>query len=228
MTKGQRRALQELWPRFGVAHDRVIDPEMLFGSGTRCTLEIGFGNGDALLTMAAREPENGFLGIEVHRPGIGRLLLELDRRGIENVRVICADAMQVITDCLPDNSLDRVLLFFPDPWHKQRHHKRRLVQPPFIAAVAARLKPGGILHMATDWQDYAEHMLAVTGACAAFRNCAGEGRYSPRPDYRPVTRFEQRGRRLGHGVRDLLFERVDDVKGQTTNDHGSTRNNTEK
>jgi tRNA (guanine-N7-)-methyltransferase len=136
--------------------------------------------------------------------------------------------MQVITDCLPDNSLDRVLLFFPDPWHKQRHHKRRLVQPPFIAAVAARLKPGGILHMATDWQDYAEHMLAVTGACAAFRNCAGEGRYSPRPDYRPVTRFEQRGRRLGHGVRDLLFERVDDVKGQTTNDHGSTRNNTEK
>jgi tRNA (guanine-N7-)-methyltransferase len=208
MTKGQRRALQELWPRFGLEHDTVIDPDAVFGLNAPCTLEIGFGNGDALLAMATREPGTGFLGIEVHRPGIGRLLLELDRRGIENIRVICADAMPVLIDCLPDHCLDRVLLFFPDPWHKQRHHKRRLVQPPFIEAVAAKLKPGGILHMATDWGSYAEHMLAVTETSAAFRNCAGDGGFSPRPDYRPVTRFERRGRRLGHDVRDLLFERL--------------------
>lgn len=207
MTKGQRRALRELWPRFGLAHDAIIDPATLFGRGVPCTLEIGFGNGDALLSMAAREPGTGFLGIEVHRPGVGRLLLELERRGIENVRVICADAMTVLSDRLPEHCLDRVLLFFPDPWHKRRHHKRRLVQPPFIAAVAAVLKPGGILHLATDWQDYAEHMLAVTGASDVFRNCAQDGGFSPRPDYRPLTRFEQRGRRLGHGVWDLLFER---------------------
>lgn len=208
MTKGQRRALQELWPRFGLAHDAAIDPLTVFGYGVPLTLEIGFGNGDALLAMAEREPGTGFLGIEVHRPGVGRLLLELDRRGIENVRVICADAMPVLFDCLPDHCLDRVLLFFPDPWHKQRHHKRRLVQPPFIEAVAAKLKPGGILHMATDWRDYAEHMLAITQASAAFGNCAAVGGFSPRPDYRPVTRFERRGRRLGHDVRDLLFERL--------------------
>ncbi|MGD8312465.1 MAG: tRNA (guanosine(46)-N7)-methyltransferase TrmB [Gammaproteobacteria bacterium] len=208
MTKGQRRALQELWPRFGLAQEGLIDPAALFGREAPCTLEIGFGNGEALLAMAAHEPGTGFLGIEVHRPGIGRLLLELDRRGIGNVRVICADAMQVLNDCLPDRSLDRVLLFFPDPWHKLRHHKRRLVQAPFVGAVAEKLKRGGILHLATDWRDYAQHMLAAMENSAAFRNCAGEGRYSPRPDYRPVTRFEQRGRRLGHGVWDLVFERL--------------------
>jgi tRNA (guanine-N7-)-methyltransferase len=139
---------------------------------------------------------------------VGHLLLELERRNLGNVRVICDDAVVVIRECLPERSLDRVLLFFPDPWPKKRHHKRRIVQPAFVEMIAGKLRPGGILHMATDWEAYAEHMLEVLSASPAFRNRAGAGRYSPRPEYRPVTKFERRGQRLGHGVRDLLFERI--------------------
>jgi tRNA (guanine-N7-)-methyltransferase len=159
--------------------------------------------------MAENAPECDFIGIEVHRPGIGRLLLELESRGLVNVRIFREDAVQVLRDSIPDSSLNRLLLFFPDPWHKKRHHKRRIVQPAFLELVARKLMPGGILHMATDWENYAEHMLALGDASLAFRNCAGTGRYSARPDYRPVTKFEQRGQRLGHGVWDLLFERVE-------------------
>jgi tRNA (guanine-N7-)-methyltransferase len=157
--------------------------------------------------MAASEPQTDFIGIEVHRPGVGRLLHELESHALDNVRVIREDAVPVLRNCLPDNSLDRLLLFFPDPWHKKRHHKRRIVQTEFIELLAKKIKPGGILHMATDWENYAEQMLEVAGKSKAFRNCAGAGNFSVRPAYRPTTKFELRGQRLGHGVWDILFER---------------------
>jgi tRNA (guanine-N7-)-methyltransferase len=208
MTRSQQRALDELLPVFGLPADRPVDAAAVFGRHAPLTLEIGFGNGESLATMAEQDPAGDFIGIEVHRPGVGHLLLELERRNLGNVRVICDDAAVVIRECLPERSLDRVLLFFPDPWPKKRHHKRRLVQPAFVEMIAGKLRPGGILHMATDWEAYAEHMLEVLSASPAFHNRAGAGRYSPRPEYRPVTKFERRGQRLGHGVRDLLFERI--------------------
>ena len=223
LTRGQQRALDELWPRFGVdtpgvevleADRRALSPppldlDALFGRATPGdrVLEIGFGMGHSLAEMAAMHPDNDYLGIEVHRPGVGTLLRLLGEQGIDNVRVICDDAVQVLRHHLPDASLDRVQLYFPDPWHKKRHHKRRIVTPAFTELVAQKLKPGGIFHLATDWQDYAEQMLAVMEAAPAYRNLAGPGEYSPRPDWRPLTKFERRGQRLGHGVWDLLFER---------------------
>ena len=209
ITAGQQRALVELWPRLGLKTGTRLDLDAVFGRRAPRTLEIGFGNGAALAAMAENRPDCDFIGIEVHRPGVGRLLLELENHKLENVRIFREDAIQVLKECIPDNSLDRLLLFFPDPWHKKRHHKRRIVQPAFLELVARKLVPNGILHMATDWENYAEHMLAVAGASTAFRNCAGSGCFSPRPDYRPVTRFEQRGQRLGHSVWDLLFERME-------------------
>ena len=155
LTRGQQQALQELWPRFGLETSTRLDLDRIFGRSAPRTLEIGFGNGDTLLTMAAGEPQTDFLGIEVHRPGVGRLLHELESRALDNVRVIREDAVPVLGNCLPDNSLDRLLLFFPDPWHKKRHHKRRIVQADFIELLAKKIKPGGILHMATDWENYA-------------------------------------------------------------------------
>ncbi len=208
ITAGQRRALQDLWPRYGLEADSVLDMATIFGRRALCTLEIGFGNGDALATMAEQQPECDFIGIEVHRPGIGRLLQQLETCKLDNVRVMREDAVQVLKSCIPDNSLDRVLLFFPDPWHKKRHHKRRIVQAGFIELLARKIRRGGCLHMATDWEDYAVHMLEVMEQSPAFHNCAGTGNFSPRPDYRPVTKFEQRGQRLGHGVWDLVFQRV--------------------
>jgi len=208
ITPAQQRALQKLWPHFGLEARGQLDLDACFGRSAPRTLEIGFGNGHSLAEMAENAPELDFIGIEVHRPGVGRLLLELESRGLTNVRVICADAVDLLGKCLPDASLDRVLLFFPDPWPKKRHHKRRILQPMFIDLVGAKLKPGGTFHMATDWENYAEQMLEAMTQSALFTNCATSGGYSPRPAYRPVTKFEQRGRRLGHGVWDLVFERV--------------------
>jgi tRNA (guanine-N7-)-methyltransferase len=208
ITSAQRDALEVLWPQYGLHADRQLEPEKIFGRKAPLTLEIGFGNGAALALMAAADPAMDFIGIEVHRPGIGRLLLELEKQGIGNIRIYREDAVQIMQHCLPPACLDRLLLFFPDPWHKKRHHKRRIVQPEFIESAASLLRPGGILHMATDWEDYAAQMLEVTQRSGAFRNCGGSDNYSPRPDYRPVTRFELRGLKLGHGVRDLLFERI--------------------
>jgi len=208
ITRAQEQALTRLWPRYGLEADACLDFDACFRRHAPRTLEIGFGNGDTLAGMAEQELAMDFIGIEVHRPGIGHLLLELERRELDNVRVICADAVQVLKNCLPDASLDRVLLFFPDPWPKKRHHKRRIVQPDFVDLLARKLQAGGILHMATDWEDYAEHMLQVMAGTASFQNCAGPGNTSPRPAYRPVTKFEQRGLRLGHRVSDLLFERI--------------------
>jgi tRNA (guanine-N7-)-methyltransferase len=208
LTKGQQRALTELWPRYGIDNDgTVLDLPALFGRDNPKVLEIGFGNGTSLAQMAAAFPDNDYLGIEVHRPGVGALLLLMEEQGLSNIRVLCADAVEVIRQRLPDAALDRVQLFFPDPWHKTRHHKRRIVQPDFVALIARKLKPGGVFHLATDWEDYARQMLAVMTAAAEFRNQAGDGQYAPRPETRPLTKFEQRGQRLGHGVWDLLFER---------------------
>jgi tRNA (guanine-N7-)-methyltransferase len=209
LTTGQARALADVWPRYGIADtDAPLDLRAVFGRSAPTVLEIGFGNGESLVQMAAAAPQKNFLGIEVHRPGVGNLLLQLEQRGLDNVRVMQRDAVEVLNLNIPDNVLDAVHLFFPDPWPKKRHHKRRIVQPEFVSLVARRLRPGGVFHMATDWQDYAEHMMAVMSASPAFENCAGPGAWSSRPDDRPETRFERRGQRLGHGVWDLLFRKT--------------------
>lgn len=209
MTPAQRAALDRLWPRYGLEPVGLLDLDALFGRRVPRTLEIGFGNGASLLAMAQAQPEQDFLGIEVHRPGVGRVLQEIDAHGLTNVRVICRDAVEVLERHLPDASLDRVLVFFPDPWPKKRHHKRRLIQPAFGALIARKLRVGGHFHLATDWEDYARHMMEVLEQAPGLANTAGAGRYAARPDYRTVTRFEARGARLGHGVWDLVYRRVE-------------------
>ena len=208
MTPSQTRALDKLWPRFGIEPSETrIDFEAVFGRNAPVTLEIGFGNGESLAAMAATAPERDFLGIEVHRPGVGHLLLAIERQQLTNLRVMCADATEVLERQIRDNSLDRVQLFFPDPWQKKRHHKRRILQLPFIALIHNKLQPGGLLHMATDWRDYAQHMLSEMEARPGFTNLAGKGQFSPRPEWRPLTKFERRGQRLGHGIWDLLYRK---------------------
>ena len=207
ITQSQQRALDNLLPRFGVPLEGLLDLDAVFGRQAPRTLEIGFGNGASLAKMACVAPEQDFLGIEVHRPGVGHLLLEIERYMLGNVRVICADAVEILEQHIAAASLDRVLLFFPDPWPKTRHHKRRILQPAFVALIHDRLKPGGVFHMATDWQPYAEQMLGVMEVAPGFRNSAGRGEYAPKPEYRPETKFERRGLRLGHGVWDLVYVR---------------------
>ena len=207
-TDAQRRAFAALLPRYGVPEgDAVVDPAALFGRSAAVHLEIGFGNGATLAAMAAAHPENNYLGIEVHRPGVGTLLRRIEMDGLANIRVACADAVETLHR-IPDAALDAVYIFFPDPWPKKRHHKRRLVQPAFLALVQRKLKPGGVLALATDWEEYAQHMLAMLSASGGFENLAGPGRFAPRAAGRPETRFEQRGRQLGHRVRDLAFRRA--------------------
>ncbi|MBV8496384.1 MAG: tRNA (guanosine(46)-N7)-methyltransferase TrmB [Gammaproteobacteria bacterium] len=208
ITAAQQRALAELWPRFGAA----FAPEPLaagefFGRDAPRTLEIGFGNGENLLALAAAAPERDFLGVEVHRPGVGRLLLGLEAGGLGNVRVICHDVVEVLARQIAPGWLAEILILFPDPWPKKRHHKRRLVQPAFAELAASRLAQGGVLRIATDWQPYALEMLATLGAVAALRNLAADGRFVPRPAERAPTRFERRGEALGHEVWDLAFAR---------------------
>ena len=208
-TPAQQRALERLWPRYGLAPTGAPrDFAALFGRRAPLVVEIGFGNGEALRHAAAHEPDRDFIGIEVHQPGVGRLLNALEQAGLENVRVYNHDAVEVLRDEVADGSLDEVRIWFPDPWHKKRHHKRRLLQAPFVDLVARKLRVGGLLHLATDWQDYALHMGEVMDADARFRNRAGPGGSSPRPPWRPETHFEARGLRLGHGVWDLLHDRV--------------------
>jgi tRNA (guanine-N7-)-methyltransferase len=188
--------------------DGLLDFSVIFGRNAPLVLEIGFGNGESLVALAAAHPAQDHLGLEVHPPGVGHLLLRCDTERLRNVRVICDDAVQVLQRRVPDASLDQVLLYFPDPWPKKRHHKRRIVQPEFIALLARKLKSGGVLRMASDWQPYAEHMLATVGGCDLLRNESATGDYVVRPDSRPPTRFERRGQRLGHGVWDLAFRRI--------------------
>jgi tRNA (guanine-N7-)-methyltransferase len=211
MTEAQRRALTELLPRYGIAAEGEgpLDFATIFGRRAPVALEIGFGAGEALAAMARAQPERDFLGIEVYRPGVGRLLQRLAAENLHNVRVMIADAKEVLSARIPDESLAAVYLFFPDPWPKKRHHKRRLVQPDFAALLCRRLAPRGLIHAATDWEDYAAQMLEVFSRTPGLENAAGPGRcYAERPPERPLTRFERRGQALGHRVYDLLFRKV--------------------
>jgi tRNA (guanine-N7-)-methyltransferase len=209
ITAAQQRALAELWPRYGVEFEHGwLDLDRLYGRHAPRTLEIGFGNGEHLLERALSAPERDFLGVEVHRPGVGHLLLAAAKASVPNLRVIAHDAVDVLHWQLPPASLDELQLLFPDPWPKERHHKRRIVQPAFAELVASRLQPGGRWHLATDWEPYALHMLQVLSACKALRNCAAEGGYVETVMARSATRFERRGERLGHQVRELLYVRA--------------------
>ena len=210
MTVGQTRALEELWPKYGVEFSaEPLSLDSLFGRAAPCTLEIGFGNGEHLAALAAAHPERDYFGIEVHRPGVGHLLLLASLNNLTNVRASSHDAVEVLRDQVPPASLDEVLVLFPDPWHKKRHHKRRLIQPPFVELIASRLRQGGVLRLATDWKEYALQMLEVLSAAKTlFINLSPTGDWMPRPEERAPTRFEKRGARLGHGVWDLAFIRL--------------------
>ncbi len=208
VTKAQEEALTNLWPVFGIEpSDTPLDFPTLFGRVAPVTLEIGFGNGDSLAQMAAAAPERDFIGIEVHTPGVGHLLKLIGDMGLQNVRVMNTDAVEILRQRIPAHSLDRVQLFFPDPWHKKKHHKRRIVQLPFVSLLASRLQTGGVFHMVTDWENYAEYMAEVMQTSPDFVNLAPQPPYSPRPDTRPLTKFENRGLKLGHGVWDLLYQK---------------------
>lgn len=209
LTRGQQRALETLWPVYGLERaDGVLDPEKVFGRKAPLVLEIGYGMGQSLLAMAAAEPDRDFVGIEVHRPGVGALLMGIEEQGLTNLRSYCDDAVEILAECIPDNSLSRLQLYFPDPWPKKKHHKRRIVQPAFAALVHGKLESGGVLHMATDWSDYAGHMREVMEAAPGWQNEAGPGAFAERPAWRPGTKFERRGEGLGHGVWDLIYRKT--------------------
>jgi tRNA (guanine-N7-)-methyltransferase len=207
VSNAQQRACVDLLPRYGIPfREAHLDLDAEFARPAPKLLEIGFGMGETTATIAAAHPENDYLGIEVHTPGVGSLLKLIAERGLGNVRVIQHDAVEVLENMIRPASLDGVHIFFPDPWPKLRHHKRRLIQPPFVALLSERLRPGGYLHVATDWAHYAEQVLAVLAAESRLENTVLG--YAPRPDYRPLTKFEQRGLRLGHAVHDIIFRRV--------------------
>lgn len=206
LSPAQARAIDTLGPRFCLPYDKSpLDLASVFGRNAPVILEIGFGMGGTTAAIASGMPDKNFLGVEVHTPGVGSLLKLMGEQGLENLRLIQHDAVEVLTHMIAPQSLAGVHIFFPDPWHKARHNKRRLIQPAFVQLLTSRMASGAILHCATDWQDYAEQMLAVLGAEPLLRNTA-DG-YAPRPAYRPVTKFEERGVRLGHGVWDLVFKK---------------------
>jgi tRNA (guanine-N7-)-methyltransferase len=206
VTAAQERALVELWPSFGVDFDgRPLDLDALFRRRAPRCLEIGFGAGEVIGALAKAHPETDHVGIEVHRAGVGRLLMHAQEEALANVRIICHDAVEVLASSIADEAFDSILIFFPDPWHKKRHHKRRLIDTPFMSTLAAKLKTGGVLRLATDWQAYAEQMLSVGNACDRLQSLSADNAYVERPDFRPATRFERRGARLGHGVWDLAY-----------------------
>ena len=221
-TSAQLRAIDEGWPKFGVPAAAVgpagaegqapatalLDFASLFGRAAPVTLEIGFGDGEQLATLAALHPDRDYLGAEVHEPGVGHLLLRVEALGLTNVRVARHDAVELLRHQIAPGSLDEVLVYFPDPWHKKRHHKRRLVQGAFVSLLVERLREGGVLRLATDWEPYAHHMLEVLAAEPRLRNLAADGTFIPRPPERPVTKFERRGHRLGHGTWDLAFCKI--------------------
>lgn len=206
VSPAQQRAVNTLLPRYGISYaTQPLDLDVAFGRTAPKILEIGFGMGDSTATIAQVHPEIDYLALEVHTPGVGNLLNLIETKQLKNIRIMQHDAVEVLRDMIADNTLDGVHIFFPDPWHKARHNKRRLIQAPFVARLMHKLKPGAYLHVATDWQDYAEQVLRVLGAEPLLENTAAD--YAPRPNYRPLTKFEQRGLRLGHGVWDLVFQR---------------------
>lgn len=208
LTKGQAAAIEKCWPTMGLEHQNgMLDLAQVFGNDNDVVLEIGFGMGKSLVEMAKAAPELNFIGVEVHKPGVGACIALAIEAGVENLKVYEHDAIEVLADCIPENSLTTVQLFFPDPWHKKKHHKRRIVQADFVDAIRAKLKVGGVFHMATDWENYAECMLADMQTAPGYTNLSATNDYVPRPDSRPLTKFENRGQRLGHGVWDLQFSK---------------------
>lgn len=208
MTNAQSQAMETLWPIYGIDwQEQIVDWNKSFGRNAEMVVEIGFGNGDALAHMAALETERNFVGIEVHPPGVGSALQKIEKHGSQNVRLVSVDAIDVLEKMFADDTLSELRLYFPDPWPKKKHHKRRIVQPEFLDLLAKKLSVGGRVHMATDWQEYAEHMLDVCQAHPAFSNLSASNSYIERPNWRPETHFERRGLRLGHGVWDLIFVR---------------------
>lgn len=209
LTTAQQHALDELWPHYGIEPgETVLDFDDHFGRSADVIVEIGFGNGESTWQMARAEPEKNFVGIEVHLPGVGQLLMALDEHSIENVRIACEDAVPFLQKRIATGSLAGVRIYFADPWPKKRHHKRRIIQPEFVQELARCLAKDGILHLATDWQPYAEHVLEVMRSNTEFSNLSASGDYCERPDWRPYTKYEKRGQRLGHEVRDLLYQRI--------------------
>jgi len=207
LTPSQDRAMTDLWPKYGLSPTHTLNLMQVFNRQADTVLEIGFGNGDSLADMAEAHPDLNYIGIEVHTPGVGHLLLEIEKRGLNNIRIYRHDAVEVLRDCIDDKTLSKVQLFFPDPWHKKRHHKRRIVQNKFANLVHQKIIETGIWHIATDWEDYANHCLDVLEPFDGFTNIAGEALFVPRPEDRPITKFEKRGHRLGHGVWDLMYQR---------------------
>ena len=206
-TTGQAKAFEDLGPRFLLQYQQApLDAAAAYGRDGKLILEIGFGMGEATAHIARVRPDDNFLCCEVHEPGVGALLKRIGEQGLTNIRILQHDAVEVIDHMLPEDSLDGVHIFFPDPWHKKKHNKRRLIQPPLVAKLAARLKPGGYLHCATDWEPYAQQMLQVLSAEPRLQNTAEA--FAPQPDYRPLTKFENRGLRLGHGVWDVVFTKL--------------------
>jgi tRNA (guanine-N7-)-methyltransferase len=209
MTPAQQRAFDDYWSRFGIDYAGAPqDLDALFGRHAARVLEIGFGNGEALAWASEHDPARDFIGVEVHGPGVGRLMNALAARDARNVRVYRHDVVEVLAHDIPPGALGEVRIWFPDPWPKLRHHKRRLIQPEFVALLASRVAPQGLLHLATDWREYADHMLAVLEAAPDWRNATGPGAYAEKPAWRIETRFERRGLNLGHGVWDLLYRKV--------------------
>ena len=210
LTNGQAKALEQFWDVMGLSHSQgMINAEALFENTNPVVLEIGFGMGKSLVEMAKNAPELNFIGIEVHRPGVGACIGLAQEEGVKNLKVYEHDAIEILADCIPDASLTTVQLFFPDPWHKKKHHKRRIVQPEFVETIRQKLKVGGVFHMATDWENYAECMLDDMNSAPGYKNLSETNDYVPRPDSRPLTKFENRGQRLGHGVWDIQFLRID-------------------
>ena len=207
MTASQKQALAEYWPVYGLeVAEGQIDPQKTFGRKAPLVLEIGFGMGDSLIAMCRAHPEQEYIGVEVHAPGVGNILKLAGAEDLTNLRIYKADAKDVLQSCIADASLTRIQIFFPDPWHKKKHHKRRLIQPDFVQDLRNKLAPGGILHLATDWEPYAMHMMEVLSSAEGFTNCCGDRSWAAEHD-RPLTKFEKRGQKLGHGVWDLLFVR---------------------
>lgn len=201
----QKNMMEEHWPQFGLDYQNTpLDFQAIYGNDKPVILEIGFGMGKSLVEMAAANPDKNYLGVEVHTPGVGACIAYAVEKAVTNLRIICHDATEILRDAVADASLGGLQLFFPDPWHKAKHHKRRIVQPPFVAQVVQKLQPNGFIHMATDWENYAEQMLEVLSANPHLTNTAPQD-FIPRPDFRPLTKFEARGHRLGHGVWDLYF-----------------------
>ena len=210
VSSAQQRCHDSLMPVYGIPYSvQTLDLNVVFGRSAPRIVEIGFGMGETTAAIAQANLDKDYLAIEVHTPGVGSLLKQIEEKQLSNIRIIQHDAVEVLRDMVADNMLDGAHIFFPDPWHKARHNKRRLIQAPFVAQLVQKIKPGGYLHVATDWQDYAEQVLRVLNAEPRLKNTAAD--YAPRPDYRPLTKFEQRGLKLGHGVWDLVFVRQENL-----------------